>query len=472
MTQKHIPELIGQHTSHVELILSGTPEALEAAKQELTIVNKSLQMEAMKLRKTPPRNQEHLEAIKERLREIEPKITITYFEEIGGGRLSVPAGYYFLCEKMLDNGHINKVKPMITYEGEKYPARYYQVKAVEELMKYTRSTFLGATGCGKSKVISMLTNSYVNVEARVLIVTPSVYLMRQLFDSTRASLKEAIQRKTIISMNGDGEFMREGSDVVVTTTQSALAIADRFDVVIFDELHTLAAETYLQVAIAAINATAVHGLTGSLKRMDGMERTIPAWVGKTVYSYLYKDGVRDGYLNKVQYIQIPVDNRVTERSNLPLMTEYKRQYKNKIMIERVHSIINKAKAAGRSIITLGKSIETLKAMAEPFDVDVADADYKYPIIQYIKKEKPMLFATSKLVGTGVDFQEADCMIYLDNGSSNITLIQSAGRLTRKIEGKKTALFIDIYPDNERGREQAEKRLSVAIDQGWEMGDTK
>ena len=470
MSQKPIAGLIGRHESHIELIFTGSDEAIEQAKEELTIVNKNLQMEALKLRKTQPRNQEHLQAIKDRLAEIEPKITTTYYEEIAPNTLSVPPGYYFLCETMLDRGHINIIEPMTSYTGEKWPARYYQVKAVEELMKYTRATFLGATGCGKSKIISMLTNSFVVAEARVLIVTPSVYLMRQLFGSTRESLKEAISRKTIISMNGDGESIREGSDVVVTTTQSALAIADRFDVVIFDELHTLAAETYLQVAIAAINARCVYGLTGSLKRMDGMERTIPAWVGKTVYSYLYKDGVRDGFLNKVQYIQVPVHTGVVEKNHLPLMTEYKRQYKNKSMIEKVHSLTAKALSAGRSIITLGKSIETLKSMAEPFDVDVADADYKYPIHQYIKGDKPMLYATSKLVGTGVDIPKADCIIYLDNGSSNITLIQSAGRLTRLMEGKKTSLFLDVYPDNERGREMAAKRLAVAIDQGWELGN--
>lgn len=464
---KKIRGLIGRYESQAELILTGTPEALLQAKKQLTVVNTSLQAESIQLRKTHPKNQEHLENIRNRLAEIEPKIITTMFAELDDGSLSVPPGYFYICEKMLNSTHINTIQPMISYPAEKYPARYYQIEAVQNLMKYTRSTFLGATGCGKSKVIAMLVNSYVNAGARVFIVTPSVYLMRQLFGSTLASLKEAFpDRKLIISMNGDGERIRDGSDVVVSTTQSALGFIDRFDVVLIDELHTFGAETYMQVALAAIGAKCVHGMTGSIDRQDGMQKTIPAWTGSVMYSYSYLDGVRDGYLNPIQYMQIPVDTKVTERTGVHPMITYKKQYMSKPMVEKVLSLILKSTASGRKVMVLGRSLDALKAVASKINAQVADADYKYPVKLFLDGKTDVLFATSKLVGTGVDIRECSVVIYLDNGTSNITLIQSAGRTTRICEGKKISLVLDLFPTSERSLDMAEKRMKVALNQGW------
>jgi superfamily II DNA or RNA helicase len=462
-----IPGLIGKYESQAELILSGTVEALSEARKQLTVVNTSLKAESIQLRKTHPKNAEHLENIRNRLTEIEPKIITTMYAELDDRTLSVPPGYFFLCERMLNSTHINTIKPMLSYPEEKWPARPYQIEAVKHLMKFTRSTFLGATGCGKSKVIAMLVNSYVNAGARVFIVTPSVYLMRQLFSSTLSSLKEVFpDRKLIVSMNGDGEKIRVGADVVVSTTQSALGFIDRFDVVLIDELHTFGAETYMQVALAAIGAKCIHGMTGSIDRQDGMQNTIPAWTGPVVYEYSYLDGVRDGYLNPIQYMQIPVDTKVTERIGAHPMITYKKHYMSKPMVEKILSLMLKSTAAGRKVMVLGRSLDSLKAVADKIGAPVADADYKYPVKLFLDGEIPVLFATSKLVGTGVDVRECSVVIYLDNGISDITLIQSAGRTTRICEGKKISLVLDIFPASDRSLDMAEKRMKVALKQGW------
>ena len=473
-----IKGLVGKYESQAELVLTGTPEAIAEAKRLLTVVNTSLKAESQQLRNIKPKNTKHAMAIKARLEEIEPKITNLMYceqEDEGGGSstglsLVVPPGYFFLCEKMLNKTHINRIKPMLAYEGESFPARPYQVEAVKNIMKYTRSTFLGATGCGKSKVIAMLTNSYVAAGARVFIVTPSVFLMRQLFGSTLASLNEAFpDRKVIISMNGDGERVREGADVVVSTTQSALSYIDRFDVVLIDELHTFGAETYMQVALAAINAQCVHGMTGSLQRLDNMQNTIPAWTGDIVYRYLYEDGVRDGYLNPLRYIQIPANTELDDMTGVHPIISYKRHYTSTPMIERLMSLIVKSTRSGRKVMVLGRSLDSLKVLADKIGAPVADADYKHPIKMFLEGKIQVLFATSKLVGTGVDIPDLSVVLYLDNGVSNITLIQSAGRTTRKVEGKPESLVIDVFPATERGYDMAAKRANVAIDQGWSIG---
>jgi superfamily II DNA or RNA helicase len=471
-----IKGLIGRYESQAELILTGTPEALAEAKRLLTVVNTSLKAESQQLRNVRPKNTKHAMAIKARLEEIEPKIVnLMYCEQEGEAdstevSLVVPPGYFFLCEKMLNKTHVNKIKPMLAYEGESYPARPYQIEAVKNIMKYTRSTFLGATGCGKSKVIAMLTNSYVAAGARVFIVTPSVYLMRQLFGSTLSSLKEAFpDRKVIISMNGDGEQVRAGADVVVSTTQSALSYIDRFDVVLIDELHTFGAETYMQVALAAINAQCVHGMTGSLQRLDNMQNTIPAWTGDIVHRYLYEDGIRDGYLNPLRYIQIPVNTELDDMTGVQPIISYKRHYTSAPMIDRIMSLIGKSTRSGRKVMVLGRSLDALKVLANKIGAPVADADYKYPIKMFLEGKIQVLFATSKLVGTGVDIPDLSVVLYLDNGVSNITLIQSAGRTTRKVAGKPESLVIDVFPATERGYDMAAKRANVAIDQGWSIG---
>lgn len=464
-----ISGLSGRYESFAELILSGSDEAINEAINQLTITNLSLRSELRNLKMVNPKNKAHEMSIKARIAEIEPKVVHHMYSILDDGSLSVPPGFYGLCETVHGNGHLNPIKPMLSYEGEKFPARYYQREAVESLMKYKRATFLGATGCGKSKVISMLVNSFVKEEARVFIITPSTYLMKQLFFSTKAGLDEAFPgQKIVISMNGDGEKPRDGSQVVISTIQSALSYIDCYDVVIADELHTIGAETYMQVAMASINARCWYGVTGSLNRLDGMQHTIPAWAGTVAYRYLYEDGVRDGYLNPIRYIQKPVATGITPKAGSQPIIEYQRQYCSPNMIHNVLSLIVKASKAGRSTMVLGRSLKFLKILAKEIGADVADADYKYPVTQFVNGETKILFATVKLVGTGVDVRSCDCLIFLNNGASEIDLLQAAGRTTRILDGKKESLVLDIFPDNDRGTDLAERRMNMAIEQGWNM----
>jgi superfamily II DNA or RNA helicase len=464
-----IKGLSGFYESPAELILSGSDQCIESAIQELTITNLSLQSELRGLKFQIPKNKAHEMAIKKRISEIEPKVTHRMFSIQSDGSLSVPPGFYGLCESIKNNQHYSPIKPMLEYEGEKWAARYYQREAVSNLMKYKRATFLGATGCGKSKVISMLVNSFVKEEARVFIITPSTYLMRQLFYSTKESLMEAFPGKKItISMNGDGEKPTPGSSVVISTIQSALSYIDSYDVVIADELHTIGAETYMEVALASINAPFWYGMTGSLKRLDGMQKTIPAWAGNISYRYLYLDGVRDGYLNPIRYMQRAISTGITPKPGSQPIIEYQRQYGSPNMVHNILSLIVKALKAGRTPMVLGRSLKTLKLLANEIGADVADADYKYPVHQYIKGETKILFATTKLVGTGVDTKACDCLFFLNNGASEIDLLQAAGRTTRILDGKKESLVVDIFPENDRGADLAERRLGIAVEQGWNM----
>lgn len=448
-----IPGLVGRYESSAELVLTGTKEALDKAKTTLTLRNYPVIDEMNRLQRSKPRTAKHAWFIKTKLEELKDKVTITMWAQIDDEHLSCPPGYYYLCENRseLEYSNENITPVFMGYE------RYYQKDIIEELLKRDRASIQACTGSGKSVCIAVLCKSLVAAGHRVLVTVPSIELLKQ----TYFPLKEVKDLK--VSMLGNGEKPTPGCDVLVSTAQSAINEADKYSVVIHDEGHRAACQTWQDVCIAAIAAKKMYVLTASPERADKMSDLIWAWCGPVVYRYTAARAIKDGYIVPLEYHQLPV--KVTPEQSRLGGNSYIKQYialhSLPQYVATVKDLVTKALAKKKRILVLYKSVECCKALAESLGVDAAHGGYRAPFYAFKKGETDLCIANVNLLGEGIDVPSISVLIYCAGTSSPVTTIQAFGRAVRKCEGKDKAVVIDVFPDTSEWRWKAKQRAYIA-----------
>ena len=442
-----IPGISGFYKSDIELILQGSPAALNKAKEYLTLTNLSVKKNIQRLKNTKPYNWNHQEAIKKQLKELEPQLITECWEETKEG-LSVPPGFRYLAES-IRNPQTSDVKPVWINDE-----RYYQREAIEAMLKHKRASINLVTASGKTRILRVLCRSFTAIGKRVMVVVPSVELLKQ----TYAALKDEMYS---ITLGGDGNIPRPGSDVLVVTAQSAIGYCDAFNVLLFDEQMFMACKTWMAIASAAIGAEYIYGMSGSPEREDGLTKLIFAFAGPIVYTYTAKQGIEDGYLSPIIYKQIVVDvpGKINEKA--VAIKEYIKFHKAPQYLLRVKSLIEKALGAGRTVLVLFKSIDCCKSLADMLGCESANGKYRKPFNEFKAGKTNLLIANINLLGIGIDVPGISTLILCTESSSEIAVIQAIGRAIRSAPGKKNAIICDVIVDKEKWLNIAEKRAAIA-----------
>jgi superfamily II DNA or RNA helicase len=449
MDFSHIPGLFGHYRSPIELIVTGGREAISSCKERLTIQNLSAAKELSGLQSKHAFSVKHQQQMLERIEELKGKITIECFAEIEEDTLSIPPGFWFMCEHV--TGHENSTKPV--FYGEE---RYYQKDTVTELLNYKRACATLVTGAGKSKIIRSLVASLVAEGHRVCVCVPSLELLTQ----TYAAIKE--NSHFTISMLGGGKVPTLGCQVLVSTAQSALNEIDKYDALICDELHLWGAESFNAVMAGAMNASHTYGLTGTLIRADGLVGLIHAFTGKAVYNYTFKDGVKDGFLSPVNYIQKFVNITTFANANAHKVKKYIKIHSDEAYIAFVADLVGSSLKKNRPTLVLFKTLEPARKLADLLGVEVASGEYRNPFYKFKKQETELLIGTTSLLSTGLDCPRISTIIFCASGTSEVIFRQSIGRGTRISPGKKDCIVVDVIPkDGGEFERQSSQRRKMA-----------
>lgn len=371
----------------------------------------------------------------EEVKKLEEDLKTEYWTEHDGD-LYIPAGLYYLCEKVDSELVQGDVEPKILEW-----MRDYQKEAVKEALAKKRAIVVLPTGAGKSVLILGLVRSLVAAKKRVMVIVPTDYLVGQIFDTLSQDIES-------ITAAGGGRKTKLGCDVLVTTMQSALKFADQYHAIITDESHHLPAQTLQNVFLHAEQCEYSYAVTATPFRSDGLELGIHAFCGPIVYRKDVRWAIEKGWLAEpsIYITKIPVKNGKITDSSL-VTSAYKHLVGSPIFIQTVAEQLIKAYASGRKIIVITKTLEVAKKLRKacqkeaPFDV--ADANFKKPLHDFQKGETNLLVATTALVSEGLDIPDADCLFILTQHSSPITTYQSVGRVLRRSPNKKTPLVIDF-----------------------------
>jgi superfamily II DNA or RNA helicase len=167
-------------------------------------------------------------------------------------------------------------------------------------------------GCGKTGTMSML--PFGISAGRALVVAPNLEIARNLKRNFDYSEQDSFFRKTRLLTNGRGPTCAvldkaanivdcDASDYVVGNIQQIVAAdrdkwlaqfsADYFDLVLFDEGHHNAAESW-QVITRAFPKAKFASFTATPLRADGKKVE-----GKLIYRFPIAEAIRDGYIKNI-----------------------------------------------------------------------------------------------------------------------------------------------------------------------------
>ncbi len=379
--------------------------------------------------------------------------------------------------------------------------RDYQKEALESWTKAgMRGCIVLPTGSGKT-AIGIKAIEKVNLAA--LVVVPTLDLMAQWTEV----LTEYFANTTVGNIGGG---MSDIASITVATYDSAYvqaaALGNRFSLVIFDEVHHLAAPGYRSIA-EQMAAPYRLGLTATIEREDNLHKDLPRLIGGgVVFQAQPSELARKKYLASYE-----IDRRQVE-----MMPEEQQEYQKNIdayneclrrlgirgyysgIFRRLIMMSAKSKVAREALLARNKAtdialnsrskIEELKEILVenkglktiiftqhnslvyeisdrfliPCITHKTSKEERQDVLAGFREGRYMAIVTSKVLDEGVDIPDAELGIILSGTGSGREFIQRLGRLLRpkKQEDRKAKLVEIISSDTREAGTSARRKRAM------------
>jgi superfamily II DNA or RNA helicase len=396
----------------------------------------------------------------------------------GGGQATLDSGFSHDVEDAARAYPDLALTPTLQIEP-----RDYQQAALDSWRAHDRQgTVVLPTGSGKT-FLGLQAIADAGVSA--LVVTPTIDLMNQW----HATLTNAFGEQLTDEVGVLGGGSHEIGALTVTTYDSAYRYideyGDQFGLLVTDETHHLAAETYLQIPEMTL-APYRLGLTATYERADGRETLLEDRMGPVVYEEDVDD-LAGEFLSEYETIQMSVDLTPAER------TEYDEEYR--IYRDYVEShdfdlwkeqgyaeflkrtsydpqgrraLVAKQRAE-RIARTATKKLDTLDNLLKrhhhdrvivftannDFAYDISrefilpcithqtDTDERTEILERFRSGEYSMLATSQVLDEGIDVPAANVGIILSGSASKRQYAQRLGRILRPTDDRQPARLYEI-----------------------------
>ena len=386
--------------------------------------------------------------------------------------------------------------PPIETMSNKVSLRSYQKQA---LLNWNRNKKRGIivlpTAAGKTYVAL---KAISELKTQTLIVVPTL----DLVDQWKNRIKEFLDLDAGTIGGGENTVKM----ITVITYDSAYlkasVLGNKFNFLIFDEVHHLASYSYMQIA-EMYAAPYRMGLTATYERIDERHTILPNLIGHIVFSLDVEDLVGT-HLSPYVYEKIYVKlNLVEQKKYLSEMKIYRNYLKdNRIFLRSVQDFQKFIMLTGRDpharkallarnnalrialnseekIKLLGTQLEShkdSKTLIFTLHNDlvyiisrrflIPSITYQTPkierrqILEKFKKGKYNTLVTSQVLDEGIDVPDASVGYILSGTGSSREYIQRLGRLLRKVEGKKAKLYeivseetVEVRISNRRSKKE-------------------
>lgn len=276
-----------------------------------------------------------------------------------------------------------------------------------------------------------------------------------------------------------------GSHITFATVQTMAkldlsAYRDQWDVIVVDEAQHCAGSptrvTQFYKVISQLSARYKYGLTATPKRADGLEGAMFALLGGKIHEVTREE---------VAHTTCPVRVRIIETGWMPdynavLMGDGMIDY-NRVIDDMIHDkprfymVADTVKSLDGPAMVLGNRVEYLQLMSDLMstpDYDKrsrclsgqgqskrAKAERKAALEMLNSGQLDVIFATYALAKEGLDVPNLRYVVFATPEQDETTVIQSAGRVGRKAEGKECGIVIDYVDDFGMYRGWLKKRKS-------------
>lgn len=350
--------------------------------------------------------------------------------------------------------------------------RPMQAPAVRHIIdKLTRFPFHGIlnAGCGIGKTTMFIYIACV-LKVPVLVVAPDSTLYVQL----QTAIKKHCPRATVGHFAGITNKKRKHGAFCVASLTTLSLLQDGGDAedreflkhykfCVVDECHKSCAKTRM-LAMAAVQAFYVLGLSATLNRGDRLMHGIEYLMGPVLYRISYLccvDVQRVKYVDPgFQYVPMRWDKTKCNFSATMVALVHNRKRTNCIA-----RLIRYYRNRGRNVIVLSRMTQVLKDLFNIFGPEEAGlvcgtvTSEAARLRRDVAKTKPLILGSEQLAATGLDKEDLDCMILVTpmkggkpedlrddprKQGGGCTLQQAAGRLTREDDSKAWPVLVDFY----------------------------
>ena len=363
---------------------------------------------------------------------------------------------------------------IIPWNKKPFDLRDYQELTVQSFLDNPHSAAELPTGAGKSLVITYLLKRR---PVKTLVVTPSKEITTQLRDG----LEDAFGKKRIGQYGAGRKVFNKQFTVATAAALSSLkrtlenraTPADKkekaqeiwdelskCEALVFDESHTVPAETFEDVCVTGVARNAIYRsfLSATQTRGDGSQLLLAGITGPIQYRKTFSELVASGHLKRVdpciirtQVWRPPTSDPKEEiRQNL---------YRNPNVAKAIANLAEKCvNVAGRQTVILIEEYTQFlllrnhmtipfefahgtatKQVKEQLPEEFWDCDVKSMVKKFNEGKVPCLIGTTA-ISTGVDIKPTGALIYAQGGKSEIKLKQGVGRGTRPVAHKNLLVF--------------------------------
>lgn len=393
---------------------------------------------------------------------ISPKINL--YQKIGRD-LILPFGCLLQVYRMFPKAsyelHIAPFKPF-SYQSN-INLYDYQERAVNEALKRKNGILVMPCGSGKTQsgleIISRL-------GGRALWLTHTQDLLNQSKD--RATSVLDCDKSAFGTITGGRVNISNGITFATVQTMSKLDLAqyrDAWDIIIVDECQHCAGTptrvTQFYKVINSLSARYKIGLTATPHRADGLEKSMYALLGDTIHEVTkaevahttcpVKVRIRETLYEPDYSVALAGDGTINYANLVKDLIGNEKRF-NQILFE-----INRIVHDGATMV-LASRVEYLQRLCDRCDGKAiclstlgsskkAKQERKDALKKLNNGEIDCIFATYALAKEGLDVPNLRYVIFATPEKDLTTVMQSAGRVGRKADGKECGTVIDYVDAN-------------------------
>lgn len=369
--------------------------------------------------------------------------------------------------------------------------RSYQEPCTKALKKHVNGIFVLPAGTGKTQ-IALQCASYLGQHTLFLTHT------KELLNQAKQRCEDNLVCTTSTITEGKCD---SSGDIVFSTVQTLVNVIDKkeikqdeFGLIVVDECHHVATNaesvTMFEKCINYFTARYKIGLTATLLRGDGLEKTTEKILGDVVYELKKEGNELVGYYEQKDIIHVPLEKfqvpaRVYMKNTNFKSSEECFDRSKRIVYTKLISVLaddydrNKLildvcnRLQGYTII-VSERVNQLKYLQSKLDYSIMiDSKMKKKdrekIVEDFRSGKyKYLLATYSLIAEGFDVPMLENIVMASPIKDERLVIQSIGRCQRPYKDKKFANVYDLYDDVGVLYNAYKNRMKIYKREGWDV----